>query len=219
MVASNVAALEAFRFPTTSLFASVCVGVWLHMYNSRIDLSRVSISYDVVFNRKEYWRIVSASISHVNIIHLAMNMLTFWNYRFLEARLTSLPYFLLICVAMLSSMGVFLMIKAWRVRFVQNNHAENESAVGFSAVLFALMAFSSFSAPAGSKTSLLGFVTLPATLSPFAALITTQILLPRASFVGHLSGIIAGYLIAIFSLFIPSTTFLSNYWLVCFTIG
>lgn len=44
--------------------------------------------------------------------------------------------------------------------------------------------------------NLLGLVNVPVLLAPFGSLILTSILIPRASFVGHLSGILAGYLIA-----------------------
>jgi len=37
---------------------------------------------------------------------------------------------------------------------------------------------------------------IPLSLAPFGSLILTQILIPQASFIGHLSGIIVGYLIS-----------------------
>jgi hypothetical protein len=43
---------------------------------------------------------------------------------------------------------------------------------------------------------LLGFVALPINLAPFGSLIFCSIIVPQASFVGHLAGIVMGYLVA-----------------------
>ena len=44
---------------------------------------------------------------------------------------------------------------------------------------------------------LFGAMSLPMFLTPFASLIFTSLVIPKASFVGHLAGILAGYLITI----------------------
>jgi len=43
--------------------------------------------------------------------------------------------------------------------------------------------------------SVFGFGNIPMYLTPFASLILTSIIIPRASFVGHLSGILVGFLV------------------------
>ena len=49
---------------------------------------------------------------------------------------------------------------------------------------------------ATSTYTLLG-VSVPANLMPFGALVLTSIIVPQASFLGHLAGIISGYLVAV----------------------
>lgn len=44
---------------------------------------------------------------------------------------------------------------------------------------------------------LFGAANIPMWASPFASLLLTSLLIPKASFVGHLAGILAGYLISI----------------------
>lgn len=44
--------------------------------------------------------------------------------------------------------------------------------------------------------SIFGVLELPMSLAPFGALIITSIIVPRVSFIGHLSGIIMGYFMA-----------------------
>lgn len=41
--------------------------------------------------------------------------------------------------------------------------------------------------------SVLGLADIPMYLTPFASLILTSVIIPRASFLGHLSGILVGY--------------------------
>ena len=48
--------------------------------------------------------------------------------------------------------------------------------------------------------SVFGFGNIPMYLTPFASLILTSIIIPKASFVGHLSGILVGVLVRKFPL-------------------
>ena len=70
------------------------------------------------------------------------------------------------------------------------------TAVGYSAVVFGWMTILSVKRPTSSLVLIGGAVNLPVNLAPFASLAFTSIVVPRASFVGHLAGIVMGYLIA-----------------------
>lgn len=67
-------------------------------------------------------------------------------------------------------------------------------AVGFSGVIFGLVvvdvAASSGSAPSAPRRSVFGLFTVPAPLYPWLLLVLWQLLMPSASFVGHLSGVL-----------------------------
>ena len=45
--------------------------------------------------------------------------------------------------------------------------------------------------------SIVGLTQVPMWLAPFAALALTSVIVPRASFVGHLSGILVGYMVCL----------------------
>ncbi len=45
--------------------------------------------------------------------------------------------------------------------------------------------------------SVFGFGNIPMYLTPFASLVLTSIIIPRASFIGHLSGILVGFLVCL----------------------
>ncbi|KAJ6420546.1 hypothetical protein OIU84_027979 [Salix udensis] len=69
------------------------------------------------------------------------------------------------------------------------------TAVGYSCVVFGWMTILSVKQPS-SKLNLFGFLSLPISFAPFESLIFTSIIVPQASFLGHLSGIVVGYAIA-----------------------
>lgn len=47
-----------------------------------------------------------------------------------------------------------------------------------------------------AQFSIFGVLELPMSLAPFGALVITSIIVPRVSFIGHLSGILMGYFMA-----------------------
>jgi membrane associated rhomboid family serine protease len=63
--------------------------------------------------------------------------------------------------------------------------------LGYSGVVFGLEAIMSSKMDALT----LGGITIPWSITPFLNLALTQLLVPNASFVGHLAGIVAGFLI------------------------
>jgi len=71
-------------------------------------------------------------------------------------------------------------------------------------------------AGATSTYSLFGAVSVPANLMPFGALIFTSIIVPQSSFLGHGSGLCAGYIMA----FVPHIPILVNVGIfACFILG
>jgi membrane associated rhomboid family serine protease len=68
-----------------------------------------------------------------------------------------------------------------------------ECSIGFSGVLFALLVLIVDAQGPGATQSLFGVVRLPARLYPWALLALLQVIMPHISFVGHLSGILAGH--------------------------
>jgi hypothetical protein len=68
-------------------------------------------------------------------------------------------------------------------------------AVGYSCVVFGWMTILAAKQPS-LKLNFFGVFSLPISFAPFESLIFTSIMVPQASFIGHLSGIIVGYSIA-----------------------
>mmetsp|Transcript_33066 Transcript_33066/g.55370 ORF Transcript_33066/g.55370 Transcript_33066/m.55370 type:complete len:141 (-) Transcript_33066:96-518(-) len=69
------------------------------------------------------------------------------------------------------------------------------TAVGYSCVVFGWMTIIAQQQP-DQQIQLIGFLHVPMSLAPFGSLIITSLIVPQASFIGHLSGIIVGYTIS-----------------------
>jgi len=69
----------------------------------------------------------------------------------------------------------------------------NECCIGFSGIIFALLVVN-IGQTQSRTTSIFGFFNVPTKLYPWALLVIFQLLMPGVSFLGHLSGILVGYL-------------------------
>ena len=84
------------------------------------------------------------------------------------------------------------------IKFANKENYRSVTAIGYSCVLFGWMTVLAVKQPGGiTMLPLFGALNLPMWLTPFGSLLFTSLVIPRASFVGHLSGILAGYLISI----------------------
>lgn len=66
----------------------------------QVSPDAVAISYSAFWEGKEYWRAVTASFSHFEILHMAFNMMGLWNLRILETFLGSFRHFYLVSVSL-----------------------------------------------------------------------------------------------------------------------
>eukprot|EP00762_Andalucia_godoyi_P002139 ANDGO_02596.mRNA.1 RHOMBOID-like protein 13 len=80
-----------------------------------------------------------------------------------------------------------------RIASWDTNRYYSQPAVGFSCVLFALQTITVSLFPR-SVVPMFGFFNIPAVLSPFVSLLIIQIIVPNASLLGHLAGILVGFL-------------------------
>ena len=96
---------------------------------------------------------------------------------------------MLVCTMALVILSHHVLVRMGHERY------ERVTAVGYSCVVFGWMTVLSVRQPT-SSISLLGYVRLPVNLAPFGSLIFTSVVVPQASFVGHLAGIVAGYAVA-----------------------
>eukprot|EP01040_Poterioochromonas_malhamensis_P020452 gene20452-24406_t len=87
---SNLAKL--WNQPVTTLLLLMIFAVAYYLWAYRIDVSSISYSYDAVVIRGEYWRMVTASMSHVDAWHLLFNTMSLYELGALESIYGSLTY-------------------------------------------------------------------------------------------------------------------------------
>ncbi|CAM9986754.1 unnamed protein product, partial [Scytosiphon promiscuus] len=142
---------------------------------------------------REYWRIFTASFSHYEPFHIFFNILSTWNLRGVEQRLgtlspsthskrfgTSQTLALVVTTEM-----VGMLIKLALAKRKGASSEPERKALGFSGVVFAYMTHTAVAmdeyCPFGRGSPLSG---LPVNFGPFASLVVTQVIVPRASFTG-----------------------------------
>jgi len=186
---------DVISTPGTSLMIAICIGVWLYIMQYNLNYEDVGLSYHKIIIDKHYWRGITASLSHINILHLFFNMSSLWSCRSIEIAFGTifyLKYSFLLMVASIAIILIFYHILIYRYNKEVYLHS---MAVGYSCVVFGWMTvLSQFSS--SQYFNLFGFK-MPINLAPFGSLIFTSIIVQNASFIGHLSGIIVGYLIAL----------------------
>lgn len=210
---SNLAKLWEHPVTTTVLIILTYYGY--HLWANRIDASAVAFSYDTVVQQGEYWRMFTASIAHVDLWHFGFNTMTLYQLGILEPVYGSLTFAYLSIALIFITVLITLLIYFIGIYKYGRQDFLYQSAIGYSAVLFAWMVAESvrqeeycpiFLFPSFCvKTWLIPFpefvhswlgLGLPVNLGPFILLVITKFIIPRSSFVGHLSGILIGYPLA-----------------------
>lgn len=155
----------------------------------------MGLSYEAAIEG-QYWRIITSAFSHVSVVHLVFNMSALWSLGVVE-QLGHLglgvDFYLQYTLVLLILSGV-LVLGAYHV-LIQKFKLEyfrRLTAVGYSCVVFGWMTILAVKQPS-TKLNLFGVLSLPISFAPFESLIFTSIIVPQASFIGHLSGIIIGY--------------------------
>ena len=200
--------------PVTSFLFLTFGLVFFALFTSRLPTSAVVGSAQALLMRREYWRILSATLSHEAIMHLGMNGLSLYNLAFVEPQLGSFVYLLytaelMVLVECVDAAARWFL--AWR-RDARAHWARKH--LGFSGVLFAWMMVATaqlpefcplpmvplciptFDIPLPFTISSGGLgARLPINLGPFLLLFLIQLLIPQSSFLGHASGIVAGLVV------------------------
>jgi len=188
--------------PVTTLLLIGLVGYSYVLYSSQTDPSTVSFSYEKIITDGEWYRLGTAACAHFDLMHLGFNTMTLYQLGALEDVYGSVRYAYL-NFALVIITGIILLVMSYVMitrmgredqRFVQ--------AVGYSCVLFAwLMAAAVrmkefcpviFFPSLCFKTWVVPAIGLPLNFGPVVLLFLTKVVIPRSSFLGHLSGLLIG---------------------------
>lgn len=152
----------------------------------------VCVSTDAALFDGEWKRLVLASFFHLDEWHIYYNMASFvWKGLSLEKDMGSGYFCSLLAVFVLLTNLVYCGLQyAATLVFHDYSHLY-QCAAGFSGVIFAVKVVTTYRLPPGMSL-IMGILPVPSRLAVWAELIVISILVPNASFVGHLAGILVG---------------------------
>lgn len=148
------------------------------------------------YEKKILWpRLFLSSIVHADDVHLYYNMLSLcWKGINLEQALGSRQFFYLVVFSLVASHTIMVLLAYALYEFVGLDGYGSgymTCAVGFSAVLFSLKYV--WNARSPHLSPVMGMM-VPSKYAAWLELVLISIVTPNASFIGHLSGILAGVL-------------------------
>mmetsp|Transcript_2666 Transcript_2666/g.3379 ORF Transcript_2666/g.3379 Transcript_2666/m.3379 type:complete len:245 (-) Transcript_2666:449-1183(-) len=214
-----------YIYPVTSLlllWQSTCFGL-LRWYS--IDTSGISLSYEKVVTEREYWRLVFGWLSHVDVLHFAINAISIWANRHLELYYGSLEFAKRTLVLYLCSNLIHFAI-IYRVsvsnRGIVSAGFRKAEWNGFSAIIlgWAVIQVEQPIWKVDPIVYLLDFIPLPAYAAPCILFTMIQVVVWNSSLLNLVSGILAGYFmnIGLFDWFTVYYMFCLLQWMVvgCF---
>ncbi|OHT12599.1 Clan S-, family S54, Rhomboid-like serine peptidase [Tritrichomonas foetus] len=203
--------LSSLRFGTRFLLITM---IGIHIFNFLFIDRRIIRRFVLVpalVIHGQIWRLFISQYLHSGILHLAMNMMSFTQLGVsLENRIGTLSFFYHIFIFGFLSALLHTFI-AWFMYVGGEPSHFMTGSIGFSGVLFTLVVIDNSLSGPGYR-SLFGLVLIPSQFYPFALLFVMQLLLRNVSFLGHLSGLIIGYLyyFDFLKFLTPSSNFFSS---------
>jgi membrane associated rhomboid family serine protease len=204
--------LNWFLQPVSMVMAIINIAVYAYLLSHPTIVEKLVTSADAVLGRGEYWRVVTSSFTHVGILHLGMNIGSAWMTGALEQFLSWQEYLSYIVILVVTGGFVDAII---RQRFLPTT--TSQTSLGYSLVVFGLQ---SIVALKMETVSIMGFQ-IPWSIMPFVNLVVVQLLIPGVSLIGHLAGIVVGFLVGwhAFDWFSPTVMWNVLPWLVVVFLG
>ena len=186
MAPSSISSPQSIPLATLSIIA-LCTLIHVIIFVLDLPLTQLSLSpISILYIRPpQLYRCLTATFTHGSWSHLIMNMSSsLYLTRSLESRVGTLATFhlILLCAFACSFIHVFLAYLPYL--FASRSKYMMQPSVGYSACLFAYLVLTP---PSGSLPS-----QVPQGLYPYLLLVGIQVFLPNISFLGHVSGCVAG---------------------------
>jgi len=141
----------------------------------------------------EWYRVLTHGLFHVTGMHLYFNMSSLLlKGRLLEPVLGTIPFAWLVFSFLLCTGLLMTFVSVILDPFLPNMHLLSTCAVGFSSVLFALNTALPHVLQQPHQSFVMGFQ-VPTKYLTLIELALVSLLVPQASFLGHLCGIVVGY--------------------------
>lgn len=187
------------HIPPVTLGAVACQAL---LYSGYIPVTwerwEVCLSAETILYNKEYSRLLLSAVEHGDDMHLYYNMVSLLlKGPGLETRLFgSVNFALFLLLASVLCSVTYVAMATVLFKLFQDYSYMKSCAIGFSGVLFTLKTLTSSREAEinqGARSSYLGgSLQIPLKYAAWAELILIHLLVPGASFLGHLAGILVG---------------------------
>eukprot|EP00981_Chlorochromonas_danica_P005808 scaffold1192_cov179-Ochromonas_danica.AAC.3 len=157
--------------------------------NPRLILSSLLQGKGLLWNR-----LLLAGFMHADDMHLYYNMLSLcWKGVQLEGKMGPAGFLYLVVFSLIVSHSLLVLIAGGlhEMKITDDISGYSTCAIGFSAVLFSLKYVLNYGSP--ERTMIAGLA-VPAKYAAWLELVLISIVTPNASFLGHLAGILAGWI-------------------------
>lgn len=183
----------------TSLVIFFCMLASLFLRRYRYSSSMFAMSLHRFREKQEYWRVFTSPFVHTEWTELAFSCYSIWSIRHLEAFHGFREYLTI-------SLVLLLVSNAMQVRIIEvlksySSMMEHLSRVewsGYFGILFGWTVVQSHLPvlEEESMVRILEIIPVPQSLGPFVLFIIVQLVLLKSNVVSNVSGMIAGYLVA-----------------------
>ncbi|KAK0085320.1 hypothetical protein PV325_005430 [Microctonus aethiopoides] len=180
------------KIPSVTLFGVIAqallyIGVIQVPWNSE----DVCISAVKIFKYRDWRSFIFSNFEHGSDMHLYYNMVSFiLKGAYLERMYGSVNFGILIGVISLGCSALYVGLSWILTQLTADYSYYTTCAIGFSAVLFALKVI--VVCEERDRPHDVGGLRVPSRFAVWAELILIHLLVPNASFVGHLGGILVG---------------------------
>lgn len=190
----NVANFGFDRIPPTTL---VCMAVQSLLYTGLIKVpwnsEDMCISALKVIKRKDWRSFVISNFEHGSDMHLYYNMVSLLlKGSYLEPMYGTANFAMLLGILSVGCSSMYVLLGYLLTQVTEDYSYFTSCAIGFSGVLFALKVI--VVCEEQDKQHNVGSFRVPSKFAVWAELILIHLLVPNASFVGHLGGILVGCL-------------------------
>jgi len=165
---------------------------WFYVWNYNVPVEKIAYHFDKVVLEGQYWRVITAGLSHLNLLHVGFNMVSMYSMAWIEQYLGSIEYLRISFILLIGSFCAMTLIVYILDRFAHRPQHRNHYVLGYSGVVFGWLSIGAMLN--GGAMSFFG-LQVPYFTYPFVALIVTSLIIPNASFIGHLAGLIIGFLV------------------------
>lgn len=183
--------------PATLAILSLLGGFYVLQILVDWDVRLYTFCPMLIMEQNQVWRLVTSTVLHGSIFHIAMNFMSAWGLCMtLERTMGTVPLILTTIGSILGSPLVHLLLAVIPHKLLGYHPWYQEHSLGYSGVLFhyAVVEAATTHNTHSSSRSVLGLFTVSNTLYPWALLVALQVFIPNLSFLGHLSGLLTGVL-------------------------